>query len=401
MKILILSYNFPPDISAGAFRVKSFIQELEKELDEESHVDVITTTPNRYENFKSYDFENNFKGLIHIKRINVNNNFSGFIGQVLGFLKYSFSTLNYTRRNDYNLVFSTSSKLMTGFLGAVISNNNAKFYLDIRDIFTETLEDVITKKLSFFLLPIIFIIERYTMQRAAKVNLVSRGFEPYFLERFPNKDYSYNTNGIDSEFLSYFSSNQKNANTERKIANRKNQSTRINILYAGNIGEGQGLEKVIPELAIRIQEKARFKIIGDGVGRHRLKNSIEQRNIKNIKLIDPLDRQELLHEYLKADVLFIHLNNYQAFKRVLPSKIFEYAATGLPIWAGVDGYCKLFLEENVENVRIFKPCDVDGAIDEFYKLEFRSKERKQFMEKFSRTAISQNMAREFLQLNTG
>ena len=44
-----------------------------------------------------------------------------------------------------------------------------------------------------------------------------------------------------------------------------------------------------------------------------------------------------------TDVLFLHLNDYSAFRKVIPSKIFEYAATGKPIVAGVSGYAAEFL----------------------------------------------------------
>jgi len=42
--------------------------------------------------------------------------------------------------------------------------------------------------------------------------------------------------------------------------------------------------------------------------------------------------EDLSPSYLvvDADVLFLHLNAYKAFEKVLPSKIFEYAATGRP-----------------------------------------------------------------------
>ena len=47
-----------------------------------------------------------------------------------------------------------------------------------------------------------------------------------------------------------------------------------------------------------------------------------------------------MSEYDKASILFLHLNDYEAFYKVLPSKIFEYATTGKPIIAGVNGFAK-------------------------------------------------------------
>ena len=72
-------------------------------------------------------------------------------------------------------------------------------------------------------------------------------------------------------------------------------------------------------------------------------------------LLQPVKRDELIEIYQSADVLFLHLNDFDAFKKVLPSKIFEYAATGKPIWAGVAGYAAEFITSKIENSAVFFP----------------------------------------------
>ena len=62
----------------------------------------------------------------------------------------------------------------------------------------------------------------------------------------------------------------------------------------------------------------------------------------------------MINEYQKANILFLHLNDLNSFHKVLPSKIFEYAATGKPILAGVKGYAAKFLREQVKGVEIFE-----------------------------------------------
>ena len=54
---------------------------------------------------------------------------------------FNDSIFDFKINKKYDLVFSTTSKLMTGFLGALVSRYlNIKFYLDIRDIFYETIK---------------------------------------------------------------------------------------------------------------------------------------------------------------------------------------------------------------------------------------------------------------------
>ena len=119
--------------------------------------------------------------------------------------------------------------------------NKSLLYLDIRDIFLESLRDIFNPFISFFLLPILSIIERYTFNHADHINLVSGGFESYFTTRYKGKSISFYTNGIDKEFLD-------------KDFEKENLDSKITILYAGNIGDGQGLEKIVPSLAKDINE---------------------------------------------------------------------------------------------------------------------------------------------------
>ena len=109
-----------------------------------------------------------------------------------------------------------------------------------------------------------------------------------------------------------------------------------------------------------------------------------------------MPREALIKEYLAADILFLHLNDYEAFKKVLPSKIFEYAALGKPIWAGVSGYAAQFLHEEVSNVAVFSPCDTEQALRVFEQLDIRDAPRDAFVQKFSRKLIMRAMAADIL-----
>ena len=130
------------------------------------------------------------------------------------------------------------------------------------------------------------------------------------------------------------------------------------LVYAGNIGEGQGLHTILPEFANLARGNYQFCVIGDGGRKQQLIDSISYTD--NIELLPPVNRQELIEEYLKADILFLHLNDYPAFKKVLPSKIFEYAATGKPILAGVSGYAADFIESELLNAEVLPPATTMG-----------------------------------------
>jgi glycosyltransferase involved in cell wall biosynthesis len=109
-----------------------------------------------------------------------------------------------------------------------------------------------------------------------------------------------------------------------------------------------------------------------------------------------VERKALIATYRDADVLFLHLNDLDAFEKVLPSKIFEYAALGKPIWAGVRGHAADFLTREVENAAVFPPCDVEAAVAALDRLRLAATPRAAFVAKYSREAICRQMAAEIL-----
>ena len=386
MKILFLGFYYPPDLSAGSFRSSSLVEALLKNSSKNVEIDLITTFPNRYNSFKIEGCELEVLPKLRIRRIRLPVHNNGILDQSIAFTKYARLSFNYIGNREYDLVYATSSKLMTAFLAFIIAKKyQTPLYLDIRDIFTETIHDVLPKYLSLIIMPFVKFIEKKTFHYAHKINLVSEGFLPYFLKNYPNQNYSFYTNGIDEEFIS---------DPIRNIFKDKNQI--LTVVYAGNFGDGQGLHHIIPKLAKKYEGKLIFKLIGDGSCRKKLENRIFQENCKNVEIISPIQRLELKTVYDAADILFLHLNDYPAFKKVLPSKLFEYGALGKPIWAGIAGYAAEFAKANLKNIAIFKPCNIKDAVIAFKSLKILTKRRKKFIEQFSRKKIMKKMAVDIL-----
>lgn len=386
-RILILTFYYTPDLCAGSFRAAAFISALRKKTDEDFEIEVLTTMPNRYQSFNSEASKFEHLENVIIRRYEIKSHKSGFLDQSLSFASYARQVLKHTRGKKYELVFATSSRLMTATLGAlVVKNRRTPLYLDIRDIFTDTMSDVLSKPLRFFILPMFRLLERYTLSSATIINLVSQGFSDYFSSYGGKSPLRFYTNGIDSEFLDY------------DFQAPPTRGSRKVILFAGNIGVGQGLEKLIPQAADLLSEHYDFVVIGDGGSKSKLVDACGAK--ENVKLVAPVNREELKKHYSNADILLMHLNDYEAFKKVLPSKIFEYAATGKPILAGVSGFAADFTERYVENAAVFQPCDAESMVSRLGSLELSMRNRSDFKEQFSRTNIMENMARDVLSLLT-
>lgn len=383
--MLVLSFYYQPDLSAGSFRTTALVSALREQVPAGSHIDVVTTLPNRYKTFDKEAAELHTEEGLQIRRIALPSHSSDMFGQSRAFLHFTRQVLRCISSRRYDLVFATSSRLMTAALGAWIARRQrAPLYLDIRDIFVETISGLLPRPAAVPVERIFSFVESWTMRRASRINLVSAGFEEYFRKRYPDASLACFTNGIDDEFL----------NLPRASTKRADRDARTLILYAGNLGEGQGLHEILPGLARALHNQARFLIIGDGGRRKALESAVA--GLDNVELRTPVQRAELISAYQLADVLFLHLGNYSAFEKVLPSKLFEYAALGKPILAGVAGYAARFIREEIGNAAVFAPCDVARGVSAFQSLELVDRPRPEFVARYARDSIVRSMARDIL-----
>ena len=384
MKILYLTFYFEPDLCAGSFRNTSLVSELADMMNGNDTIHVITTMPNRYKSFSEEAAPHEIRGNIEINRIKLPSHQSGLADQALAFRKYFINVLRLVKSREYDLVFASSSRLFTAATGSMVSRlKRIPLYLDIRDIFVDTMQDVFKSRI--MKMPIMVslkLIEHITFTRANHINLISGGFEKYF-QKYENAGFSYHTNGIDSEFLSAPVSSGLGANE-------------YIITYAGNIGEGQGLHKIIPQAAKILGPRYKFRIIGDGGIKKELQLRIDQEKITNIELLPPTGRKELMNYYKDSHFLFLHLNDYKAFEKVLPSKIFEYGAMDKPIIAGVGGFAAEFIRKHLTNYILFPPGDVDQFVDQLREYVLNFEVRTGFREKFDRKVINRAMAQSII-----
>lgn len=402
MKILVLSVYYEPELSAGSFRTTALVRDLARQLPAGAQVEVITTLPNRFSSYRVDVPAHEQQGPVTVRRIALPAHSTGMLGESIAFLAFARQALRLVRHEEYALVYATSAKLMTAVLGSWIARRkHALLYLDIRDIFVDNVKEMLPRLAQLLFTPVASQLERFALRRATKVNLVSAGFAPYFRRRYPTQDFSFFTNGIDEEFIGSGGAMPASPQDGGAEAGEAGPSRVLTVVYAGNMGGGQGLHLVIPELARRLQGRVRFRLIGDGGGRRALEARLAAEGVDNVDVLPPMNRKGLIEEYRAADVLFLHLNDHDAFRKVLPSKIFEYAATGKPIWAGVAGYAADFLREHVDNAAIFAPCDAAGATEAFAKLDLRCRPRTTFVEQFSRRAISAAMAAEIVSILHG
>jgi len=394
LKIVFFTFYYPPDLCAGSFRSIALVDALSKRINKNNELHIITTHPNRYENYrvKVDDFEAHENIFVH--RISVPNHKGGMFSQAFTFLSYARASFKLSKKINPDFLIGTTSRLMTGILTGIVAHRlGCNYFIDLRDIFSESISDIFHKKskfLSIFFKKTFFFLEQRLLSKASGVNVVSEGFFEYFQsESIDTTNWTFFPNGVDKEFINL------------NFNHRKSRENTKTILYAGNIGIGQGIDTILPGVAKRIGIKYHFLVIGAGASSSKLINVIKGRNINNVEILSPVKREELFDFYKNADILFLHLNNFPAFKRVLPSKIFEYTVLKKPIVAGLEGYSTKFIQDNIPHAITFKSGDVDGCVDAIKKAEcFQKKDidTYAFIQKYSREKIMKKMAEHIFSL---
>jgi len=350
-------------------------------------VDIFTSQPNRYASLSTEAPANEDHGWLRIHRIPIASHKGGMKDQALAYLHYARGVHKLSAAGRWDIVVATSSRLMTAALGAHVARKiRAPLYLDIRDLFTDNMREMLAKSPLRILTPVFRWIEKRTFRQASRINLVSQGFLPHIRTVAPSVPVSVLTNGIDRTFLTD-TFEKKGAKAELPL-----------ILYAGNMGEGQGLHLIVPEAAKRLEGVAQFRLIGDGGKRTALVDALSADAVKNVELCSPIPRRELSEQYRQADFLLMHLNDLDAFRRVLPSKVFEYGATGKPILAGVAGYAAEFCRMNLPDAFVFNPLDANGLVQSVKQAisDPVHIDRELFRETYARERITRQLVEDIL-----
>lgn len=378
MNYVFITYYFPPDYGAGSFRSAAFVEKFSKKINPKDNLHIISTIPNRYnynKKLKKYSKRKN----IHFHKIEINNHQEKIIKKTIAGLIYFIKCLYLLLKLKPNIIISSSARLVSGLIAFVYCKVfQCKYFLDIRDMFSELMQEIYSK--NFFvklILKFLNLLEKKVLFNSVSVNFVSPGFKHFLKMKLKNK--TFYTNGYDENYLNFL----------KKVRYKKSKENTV--IYAGNIGVGQSIEKFLPKLA-KIDNKIKYKIIGNGGKLLDLKEKIKKHRVKNIDLVKPIKTKKLIKELISSDILLISLSNYRSLKYVIPSKIFEYILYKKPIIANFKGFIKNYSKKNFENIFFFndyKDCytKIRSIIKNKKKLKYKKNyknfSRDQIMDKYT------------------
>ena len=336
-RILLLSQVFPPETNAGANRLESMAEILSNDYD----VSVVTLKPSNpspahyktlslehYDSQLPYKVRRSFA--FHPRR-------GKFLIRAIREHMMALVLAAHAISIPADIVVTSPPSMFLGPVGLVLAKiKRAKFVLEIRDITWNYAREVTNP--SWMVKLGLWALEKYMIFVLRQADLVvggSSGITKLLLENGVSPDTIVTIpSGISRDLLRVIST----------VTDSVPEHARLKVTYSGTIGFNQDLGGLL-DAAYALPE-ADFILAGDGPELPLLKQKARKLGAPNVHFLGYLSREELLKVYAESDVLFAKVRSTPTLDATaVPTKLFEYMATGKPLVYAGKGLAVEFLEK--------------------------------------------------------
>ncbi len=366
MHILFLTDNFPPEVNAPASRTFEHCREWVREGHQ---VTVITCAPN-FPKGKVFDgYSNRLWQSEEVEGIRVIRVWSyitaneGFLRRTLDYMSYmAAATLAAPFVRKVDIVVGTSPQFFTACAAwATAALKRKPFVFEVRDLWPDSIRAVGAVG-SEPILNALEKLELFLYRRAASVVTVTHAFKKNIIDRgIDGTKISVVTNGVDA---SRFSLREK----DPELLQTLGLEGKFVAGYVGTHGMAHALGTLLDtaeELKAHPDgQNIHLLMLGDGAEKQTLLQAAQERGLTNLTMLDTVPKEEVARYWSLLDASIIHLRRTDLFKTVIPSKLFECMAMGLPVLHGVEGESAEIVEIN----RIGLPFQPENSADLTHKL---------------------------------
>lgn len=357
MHILFLTDNFPPEVNASATRT---FEHARNWVEKGHKVTVITCAPNFPEGKVFEGYKNRWLSKNRVEGINVwrvktyiaaN---EGFIKRIIDFASFMLSSLFFGLFTlKVNVVIGTSPQFFTVVSAwALAKSKQVPFVFELRDIWPASITAVGAMKRGW-IINILEKLELFMYRQADLIISVTHSFKSELKNRGVSADrIKVVLNGVD---LKRYNPLQEK---DEYLADKYKLNNKFVIGYIGTHGLAHALENVIEAAElIKKEDNIRIIFVGGGADRARLEKIVSERGSKNIVMISRQPKDKMPQIWSLCDVSLVHLKDVPLFKTVIPSKIFESMAMGLPILMAVPaGEATDIIEEYKAGINVSPEC---------------------------------------------
>ena len=342
MRILFLTHYFPPEINAPASRTNEHC----KVWAAAGHkVTVVTCFPNHptgiiYPPYRNRLWQREERDGIQVIRILTYATANeGFVKRTANYLLYLIMvTLFVWRLPKTDVVVSTSPQFFCGLAGYLVSRvKRAPWVLEVRDLWPESILAVGAIQNRRIIAALDWL-ERFAYAKAARIVSVTDSFVPHIEARGGAGKTEVVKNGAD---LSLFKPQPRDEAFARELG----VDGRFVAAYVGTHGMAHGLNSLLEAARLlRDDQRFAFVMVGGGAERARLLEKRDAFGLDNVVMLEQMAREDMPKLWSICDASLVLLRGLPLFTSVIPSKIFESMAMGVPILLGVRGESASIIE---------------------------------------------------------
>ncbi len=330
MRILFVSDNFPPESNAPATRLH---EHAVRWVREGHGVTVITCAPNFPEGRLFPGYRNRWRQVEHVEGVRVvrvktfitaNEGFLLRTLDYLSFMATAFVMGLFEPRPD--VVVATSPQFFSAVGGWALSVTKWRpFVFEVRDLWPASITAVGAMRKSM-VIRVLERVELFLYGRAAAIVSVTESFREDLASR-----------GIDRRKLHVVVNGADRARYQPRprdpgLEEAFGLAGKFVVGYLGTHGMAHALPGVL-EAAERLKarEDIVFLFAGSGAERSRVERIVSERRLSNVRLVARQPKEKMPALWSLCDIALVPLRNSPLFAKVIPSKIFESMAMGVPI----------------------------------------------------------------------
>jgi glycosyltransferase involved in cell wall biosynthesis len=245
----------------------------------------------------------------------------GFVSRMAYYMIFALHAAAWAllNRKKYDVIVTTSPPIfvtLPGLLAKMLAGR--RWIVDVRDLWIDASVSLGFIKKGSLYEKVSRRFESLFYSRSDLVTVTTQESANRILRSYPGlgpDKFVLLSNGVDTEKF------------YRPAAKKKRQ-----IIYSGNIGHAQDLEKVILAMGeVSKKHDIRLLIVGDGDLKEQLVRRVQENNLEDCVMFkDLVPRDEVPQLISESCIGVAPLKDIETLEYAIPTKVFEYMACGIP-----------------------------------------------------------------------